>query len=310
MESCCALGGRDFGLSEAKSSGAPKALNRGALRSCEIEFIKVAGGSFQMGSVDADANPLDNEGPIREVWVDEFEIASTPVTNGQFAEFVAATGYVTEAEEIGWSFVFHLLVSDRSEVIGESQEASWWFGVEGANWRRPNGGDSNYSQLADHPVVHVSYKDAIAFCEWANASLPTEEQWEKAARGGLVSNRFPWGNDLLIEGKWQCNIFQGNFPHNDSAAGINVGTSPVKKFSPNGFGGYDFSGNVWEWTSTKFYCAEDTKRHRAEIYLVSRGGSYLCHESYCNRYRVGARNKIDANSVAGNVGFRVVGGYR
>ncbi len=264
-----------------------------------------------MGSEDFDANPLDSEGPIREVRVDEFLIAATPVTNSQFAEFVEATDYVTEAEGIGWSFVFQRLLADDAEIIGQSQGAGWWFGVEGASWRSPGGGSSSCLELADHPAVHISYQDAQAFCDWAGFALPTESQWEKAARGGLGSNRFPWGNDLLVEGNWQCNIFQGSFPDHNSAEDGYVGTSPVKSFAPNGFGGYDFAGNVWEWTATRFEAAAtNLLQDPSEIFMVTRGGSYLCHDSYCNRYRVGARNKTAATSVAGNIGFRVVGGSR
>ncbi len=310
MDSCCAGAPSNLELSRPGAQPKPQVSN-GSPSEFDVEFITISAGSFAMGSEDFDANPLDNEGPIREVWVDEFLIAATPVTNSQFAQFVGSTGYITEAEQIGWSFVFHLLVAEDAEVIGESQGAGWWLGVEGASWRSPGGGSSSHLKLADHPAVHISYQDAQAFCDWAGLALPTESQWEKAARGGLVSNRFPWGNDLLVEAKWQCNIFQGSFPgHNTTEDGF-LGTSPVKSFAPNGFGGYDFAGNVWEWTATRFEAgSSNLLQDPSEIFMVTRGGSYLCHDSYCNRYRVGARNKTAATSVAGNIGFRVVGGSR
>jgi len=310
MDSCCAGAPSNLELSRPGAQPKPQVSN-GSPSEFDVEFITISAGSFAMGSEDFDANPLDNEGPIREVWVDEFLIAATPVTNSQFAQFVGSTGYITEAEQIGWSFVFHLLLAEDAEVIGESQGAGWWLGVEGASWRSPSGGSSSYLELADHPAVHISHQDAQAFCDWVGMALPTEAQWEKAARGGLVSNRFPWGNDLLIEGKWQCNIFQGSFPAHNTTEDGHLGTSPVKSFAPNGFGGYDFAGNVWEWTATRFEAAAtNLLQDPSEVFMVTRGGSYLCHDSYCNRYRVGARNKTVATSVAGNIGFRVVGGSR
>jgi formylglycine-generating enzyme len=310
MDSCCAGAPSNLELSRPGARISPLAKG-GNGAGAKVEFMRVSAGSFAMGSADFDANPIDNEGPIREVWLESFEISTTPITNSQFAEFAAATGYVTEAEQIGWSFVFHLLVSASAEVIGRSEGAQWWHGVEGANWRCPTGGDSSHLEIADHPAVHISYRDAQAYCDWAGLSLPTEAQWEKAARGGLVSNRFPWGNDLLIDGNWQCNIFQGSFPERNSVEDGHLGTSPVKSFAPNGFGGYDFAGNVWEWTATRFESGvTNLLQDPSEIYMVTRGGSYLCHDSYCNRYRVGARNKTIASSVAGNIGFRVVGSSR
>lgn len=267
------------------------------------EFISIPAGQFLMGSNDPDANVLDSEGPIRSIELASFEISATPITNQQFSAFVAQTNFQTEAESLGWSFVFQLLVSDGSEVIGKSEGAQWWYAVSGANWRAPNGQGSSYKDVLDHPVVHVSYKDALAYCEWAGYKLPSEQQWEKAARGGLVSNRYPWGDSLLVKGKWQCNIFQGVFPESNSAEDGFTGTSPVKSFPANGYGGYDFAGNVWEWTSTNF----EAEGALPTVGLkVTRGGSYLCHDSYCNRYRVGARNRTDMNSSSGNIGFRVV----
>jgi formylglycine-generating enzyme len=298
MGSCCGTTPKDLKMASTGAQSLPIQASSQAL-----EFISVPGGQFLMGSNDPDANVLDSEGPIRSIDLAGFEISSTPVTNQQFAFFVSQTNFQTEAESLGWSFVFHLLVSEGSEVIGKSQGSEWWYAVTGANWRAPKGPGSSYTEALDHPVVHVSHNDALAYCEWANYQLPSEQQWEKAARGGLVSNRYPWGNSLLVEGQWQCNIFQGVFPESNSADDGFTGTSPVKSFPANGYGGYDFAGNVWEWTKTNF----EAEGVIPTVGLkVTRGGSYLCHDSYCNRYRVGARNRTDINSSSGNIGFRVV----
>ncbi|MEY3972198.1 MAG: hypothetical protein RLY84_591 [Actinomycetota bacterium] len=294
MESCCAGSPKGLQIGLAKPSHSP--IQGSGSR---LEFISIPAGSFQMGSADPDGNPLDFEGPIREIDLPEFEISPTPITNAQFAQFVSETHYLTEAEQLGWSFVFHLLTDPDSEVIGSSETAPWWLGVKAASWRSASGGSSSFEKLLEHPVVHISYQDALAFCNWAGVDLPTEAQWEKAARGGLTSKRYPWGDELLADGKWQCNIFQGQFPSDNSAEDGFVGTSPVKTYAPNNFGGYDFSGNVWEWT-----CSDFSEGNAGE--KVTRGGSYVCHDSYCNRYRVGARNRTVIDSLAGNIGFRVV----
>lgn len=303
MNSCCAGSTQNV---EFLAKPLVSVMTPRVSAAAELEFVSVPAGSFFMGSNDPDANPLDSEGPVSEVEVHGFEISSTPVTNSQFAVFANATGYLTEAEKAGWSFVFHLLVPKTAEVLGISDFAYWWQGVAGANWRNPAGGAETYLDLNDHPAVHISYADALAYCEWGNFFLPSETQWEKAARGGLKSKRFPWGNELLVDNRWQCNIFQGQFPSENSAEDGFLGTSPVKSFSANGYGGYDFSGNVWEWTASNFSAAGiGSEENRAK---VTRGGSYLCHDSYCNRYRVGARNQTPQDSIAGNIGFRVARG--
>lgn len=300
MDSCCA--GSPGNLRIGPVGTAPLTISAST---AELDFISIPAGEFLMGGNDPDANPLDQEGPIRSVNLPEFEISSTPITNQQFAAFVAETNYQTEAEQLGWSFVFQLLVPEGVEVIGVSDSAPWWLGVSGANWRASQGPGSSFEDLLTHPVVHISYQDALAYCEWSKTDLPSEAQWEKAARGGLTSNRYPWGNSLLVDGKWQCNIFQGEFPNLNTTEDGFLGTSPVRTFAPNGFGGYDFSGNVWEWTKTDFVSGG---LELASSQKVTRGGSYLCHDSYCNRYRVGARNRTPVDAVAGNIGFRVVRG--
>ncbi|NKI20272.1 formylglycine-generating enzyme family protein [Paenibacillus dendritiformis] len=276
-------------------------------------FILLEGGTFAMGSEDAEAFPADGEGPIREVTVGPFRIAPYAVTNEEFARFVAATGYITEAERFGWSYVFHLLAPDLEEdhIIGRPQGTLWWLGVRQACWHRPEGPGSSVAERMDHPVIHVSWHDAQAYCEWAGTRLPTESEWEFAARGGLERRRYPWGDLLKPDGKHRCNIWQGKFPVKNNASDGYIGTAPVDAFEPNGYGLYNVAGNVWEWCADWFTANPDERGPAVQprgpqtgTERVMKGGSYLCHKSYCNRYRVGARNKNTPDSSTGNLGFR------
>lgn len=280
-------------------------------------MVRIDGGEFQMGGDDPDAIPDDGEGPVRTVRLSSYLISATPVTNRQFATFVKATGYETDAERFGWSFVFSSFVnhSRRRHVLDATvPQAPWWLAVAGATWRSPEGPGSSVTARQQHPVVHVSRRDARAYAVWAGKRLPTEAEWECAARGGLDRARYPWGDELTPRGRWRCNIWQGHFPTSNTAEDGHLGTAPVKSFAPNGFGLYDMAGNVWEW------CADwwSTTWHRdqrpdsridplgpttGESYVI-RGGSYLCHESYCNRYRVAARSHNTPDSSTGNTGFR------
>ncbi len=259
-----------------------------------------------MGSEDADIQPFDGEWPITEERVTSFLIDPRAVTNASFATFIKATGYVTDAERFGWSFVFAGLVPGEVPVRGKSTTAPWWLAVEGASWRSPEGPGSSIASRQNHPVVHVSWRDAMSYCQWAGARLPTEVEWEYAARGGLARKRFPWGDDLTPQGKYRCNIWQGQFPdHNTMNDGF-FGTAPVDSFGANGFGLYNMAGNVWEWCNDNW----SVPRHTEPLAVggaskVVRGGSYLCHESYCNRYRVAARTSNTPESSAGNTGFRI-----
>ena len=274
------------------------------------EWANVPAGDYLLGTHDPDANPGDGEGPPRMVRLGEFAIAATTVTNGEFAEFVAATKYRTEAEQLGWSFVFHDLVSPKmaARVRRRSAEVPWWHMVEGACWRWPGGRGSHIAGKEDHPVVHVSWNDAIAYCAWSGTRLPTEAEWEASARGGLIGARFPWGDDLLSGGNHMCNIWQGDFPNHDDAEDGFHGTCPVRSFPPNGFGLYEVAGNVWEWTSdwwtTGLPDSLGADSH-GKAAKVMRGGSFLCHESYCNRYRVAGRTSNTPDSASSNIGFRV-----
>jgi formylglycine-generating enzyme required for sulfatase activity len=277
------------------------------------EFVPLAGGVFVMGTDGRYGYPQDGEGPAHEVCLTPFSISRHTVTNAQFAAFVEATGFRTEAQSYGWSFVFAgFLPADyppTRAVVG----AQWWRQVEGADWAHPEGPSSAVDGRADHPVVHVSWNDARAFCEWASARLPTEAEWEYAARGGRVQARFPWGDELEPDGEHRMNVFQGGFPAENTVADGYAGTAPVQAFAPNGYGLHQVTGNVWEWTADWFdpgyYTGSpryDPQGPPAGMGRVMRGGSYLCHASYCNRYRVDSRSSNSPDSSTGNLGFRVV----
>ncbi|MFB7513375.1 formylglycine-generating enzyme family protein [Streptomyces sp. NPDC056144] len=261
-------------------------------------MVELPGGTFLMGDAFGEGYPADAEGPVREVTVAPFAIDATAVTNARYAEFVEATGYRTDAERFGSSFVFHLLLHPAAEahVLGRVQAAPWWLGVEGAAWHAPEGPGSGVEDRADHPAVHISHGDALAYCAWAGARLPTEAEWEYAARGGLDGARYPWGDELTPGGQEKCNTWIGTFPHHSERPGGRIGTVPVTAYEPNGHGLYNTSGNVWEWCADAWDA--DAREH------VIRGGSYLCHASYCNRYRVAARSHNTPDSSTGHGGFR------
>ena len=259
-----------------------------------------------MGSADADVNVGDAEGPIRTVRVAPFAISPCAVTNGEFAQFVAETGYVTEAEDYRWSYVFYAFVAEDLRATSPSPPGTpWWLAVAGAYWDAPAGPGTSSRGLEDHPVVHVSWRDAEAFAAWAGGRLPSEAEWEYAARGGLSGKRFPWGDDLRApDGAHRCNIFQGTFPTLNTGDDGFRGTAPVTAFEPNGYGLYNVAGNVWEMCADPWTSHEE-RAPRAGDWRVMRGGSYLCHHSYCNRYRVAARTANTADSSTGNQGFRL-----
>lgn len=242
-----------------------------------------------------------------------FWIDVTTVTNDGFHEFAAQTGYVTEAEQWGWSFVFAGFLPDDFPPTRSVADAPWWRQVEGSDWRHPEGPHSNLDDRLDHPVVHVSWNDALAYCRWAGKRLPTESEWEYAARGGLTQKRFPWGDELEPDGEHRMNVWQGTFPGENAGLDGYSGTAPAGSYLPNGYGLHGMTGNVWEWCQDWF----DTDAYQASAaadpsgpdqgtHRVMRGGSYLCHDSYCYRYRVAARSANTPDSSAGNVGFRCV----
>ncbi|WP_443075334.1 formylglycine-generating enzyme family protein [Streptomyces sp. NBC_01483] len=257
-----------------------------------------------MGDAFGEGYPEDGEGPVRTVRVEPFRIDATAVTNARFADFVRATGHVTEAERYGSSFVFHLLhPRAREAVFGAVAAAPWWLGVEGARWNAPEGPGSDLEERPDHPVVHVSHHDALAYCAWAGARLPTEAEWEYAARGGSAGRRYPWGDEIAPAGHERMNTWQGDFPRVSTRPGGRTGTVPVDSYDPNGFGLYNTSDNVWEWCADAFTVPSETSAGDPGQRVI-RGGSYLCHASYCNRYRVAARSKNTPDSSTGHGGFR------
>lgn len=261
-------------------------------------MVELPGGPCLMGSTDM-TFPADVEGPVREVLVPPFRIDVHAVTNADFAGFVADTGYQTEAERFGWSFVFFkFLAADHPPTRGVAA-APWWREVYGATWHSPEGRGSDVAERGDHPVVHVSWSDAVAYADWVGKRLPTEAEWEYAARGGLEQRVLPWGDELLPDGEHRCNVWQGAFPTHDTGEDGFRGTCPVGEYRPNGFGLYNMAGNAWEW------CA-DWWGGEPGVAKVMKGGSYLCHASYCNRYRVAARTHSSPDSSTGHTGFRLV----
>jgi sulfatase modifying factor 1 len=275
------------------------------------DMVQLDGGRFLMGSEDADCIPADGEGPVREVRLDPFYLDRHTITNQQFTEFVSATGYTTEAERFGWSFVFQGHLKERLAAMVHPPKLRWWFKIDGADWRHPEGPDSSLAGRENYPVVQVSWNDAAEYAKWARKRLPTEAEWEYAARGGLEQKRFPWGDELTPEGRHLCNIWQGDFPEVDLAEDGYSGPAPVDAFPPNGYGLQVITGNTWEWCADWFspdYHLMATRENpigpAGGSTRAMRGGSYLCHASYCNRYRVAARTQNTPDSATTNIGFR------
>ena len=274
-------------------------------------MARLPGGLFRMGTEDPAGFRSDGEGPVREVELSPFLVDRYAVSNDDFAAFVDATGYVTEAERYGWSYVFvGFLPGALRRTSPRPDVTPWWAAVRGAEWRRPEGPGSDLDGRGDHPVVHVSWDDAASYAAWAGKRLPTEAEWEYAARGGLDQRRYPWGDELTPGGQHVANIWQGRFPIKNTAEDGYAGTAPVHAFPPNDFGLHQMAGNVWQW------CADwwGTDHPAGPVHdpagpptgpgKVMRGGSYLCHDSYCNRYRVAARTSNELGGAGGNTGFR------
>lgn len=302
----------------------------------------VPGGEFSMGGVnpvgmnDGGHENMNDARPVHRVYVDPFYMDETEVTNAQFAAFVKATGYVTLAEKkptreefpdapeenlIAGSVVF----TPPSSKVKLNNLYQWWAYVHGANWRHPQGPNSTIAGKDNYPVVHIAWEDADAYAKWAGKRLPTEAEWEFAARGGLPGELYPWGNQFKPNDKWMANIFQGSFPDADAGSDGFKGTAPVKQFDPNGYGLYDMAGNTWEWCSDWYrpdYYGElqaggvaRNPKGPASSYdpqepgtkkRVQRGGSFLCTDQYCTRYMVGTRGKGEWRSGADHIGFRCV----
>jgi len=309
-KSCCAPSS-----DRALTSGDESAIASGPNAGSKEGMVRLEGGNFLMGAKGPEIWVADGEGPVREINIDSFWIDRTTVTNDDFAAFVEATGYVTEAETYGWSFVFHNQIpkGHRKHVqLVNVEGTSWWARLDKADWRKPGGPGTNIKKLGDYPVVHVSWNDAQAYAQWMGKRLPTEAEWEFAARGGLEQKIYPWGDELLPEGKHRCNIWQGNFPHEDTAEDGYAGTAPAKSFRANDFGLYHCVGNVWEWTADWFspgwHLKGDRKNPKGPdsgTARVIRGGSFLCHDSYCNRYRNSARTHNTPDSSTCHTGIRL-----
>lgn len=304
-------------------------------RPTERDSAWIPGGVFRMGS---DVH-YPEEAPAHDVEVTGFYMDRYTVTNGQYDQFVRATGYVTLAERPAnpddYPDALPELLEPSSLVFQSSGHGvdmhdpySWWRYVPGADWRHPRGPNSSYEDLEDHPVVHIAYEDALAYARWAGKELPSEAEWEFAARGGIVGAEFVWGNSLKPDGKWMANTWQGEFPRHNSLEDGFEWTSPVGSFAPNGYGLYDMAGNVWEWTIGWYQPHSDVRRSccvvddprggRPETSYdprtpsvriprkVIKGGSYLCAPNYCRRYRPAARMAQPIDTSTCHVGFRCI----
>lgn len=311
---CCAMGRtRHVKAGSADSCAALRQIVPSAT-SIPLLWSPSIGGCFTMGSNDR-RFPEDGEGPVRSVTVSTFAMACHAVSNLQFGDFVRATGFMTDAERYGWSFVFAGFLSEENKrAIGSRvSETPWWVPAPHTYWAQPEGPPSTILDRLDHPVVHVSWNDAKAYCRWSGTRLPTEAEWEMAARGGLEEAIYPWGDGLMPRGEHRCNIWQGNFPDRNTAEDGYAGTAPVHAFKANGYGLHNVAGNVWEWCEDHFSpdyhrvtAARDPLRREPSANRSLRGGSFLCHESYCNRYRVAARSSNTPDTSTSNIGFRVV----
>lgn len=295
-------------------------------------MILLPGGSYVMGCSSPDS---PDTRPLHLVEVDSFYLDAHEVTNAQYAAFVSATGYITVAERPLSAEEFPSLTEAQRAPgsivflpsLGRSRANSdFWFDfIAGACWRHPQGPGSDLKGLENHPVVHIAYEDALAYCSWAGRRLPTEAEWEYAARAGLQEGLWYWGDSLQLQGRWMANTFQGEFPEKDSGEDGFAGTAPVGSFPPSAWGLYDMSGNVWEWCADfydpYYYRVSSTRNPPGPaasfdpeepglIKRVLRGGSFLCSPSYCRRYMAGYRNKAEINSSAQHTGFRCAASLR
>ncbi|EFN76774.1 sulfatase-modifying factor 1 isoform X1 [Harpegnathos saltator] len=275
------------------------------------KMVEIIAGTYFVGT----NNPIfvvDGEGPKREVLLDSFYIDKYEVSNEEFAAFVSSTGYTTEAERFGDSFVFEGLLSQNTKntIKQAVAEAPWWLPVKKATWQHPEGPDSNITSRMDHPVVHVSWNDATAYCSWLGKRLPTEAEWEAACRGNISDRHYPWGNKIMPKDQHKVNIWQGEFPLRNTMEDGYKSTSPVTTFPQNKYGLHNIVGNVWEWTSDWWMTNHSHDQQSnptgppSGTNKVKKGGSYLCHKNYCHRYRCAARSQNTPDTSAGNLGFR------
>ncbi|MEH6522980.1 formylglycine-generating enzyme family protein [Sulfitobacter sp.] len=280
------------------------------LPNLSFNVIRLNGGKGVVGT-DRPEIQTDGESPARKVTLKPFGISDTTITNNDFARFIAKTGYITDAEQLNWSYVFRGLLDNSHGT--KHPNLPWWNAVEGAKWDAPLGPGSDVIGLEDHPVIHVSFWDARAFAKWAGGRLPSEAEWEHAGQGGSSTARYPWGDDEPSDDNANhCNIWQGIFPSNNTLADEFYGTAPARSFPPNAYGLYNLSGNVWEWCDEPFRIRSltkvakqrniEAKKHNERIL---KGGSFLCHTSTCWRYRIAARSGREPDNSTSNCGFRV-----
>lgn len=308
-------------------------------------MVWIPGGEFSMGSNVEDESLCSIKGvtkdaaPVHRVYVDGYYMDQTEVTNEEYEKFVKATGYITVAEQKPTKEEFptaseedlitgSVIFTPTSSAVNLNNFLQWWSYVSGTDWKHPLGPESSIKGKEKYPVVHITYEDAAAYAKWAGKRLPTEAEWEFAARGGKTGNLYAWGNTLKPNGKFQANIYQGHFPIKDGDTGEDgfKGIAPTAQYAPNGYGLYDMAGNVWEWTSdwysVDYYktlsesgttarnpqgpTAYNDPNDPTQIKRVHRGGSFLCTDQYCTRYMVGTRGKGEVRSAANHLGFRCV----
>lgn len=301
---CCGVPSRG---TDGRTPAAPP--GRPACETAPPPRVPIPSGVGQIGT-HRPVIPVDGEGVVRRVRLTRFEMDAHAVSVARFAAFAADTGHVTEAETIGWSFVFEGSLPPRLRVDAPAvAEAPWWRAIDGACWHRP-AGEAAVAVPLDHPAVHISWNDAAAFAVWAGGRLPTESEWEHAARGGQTDPRYPWGEAEPDDDRFQpCNIWQGKFPQTNLALDGYAGTAPVECFAPNAFGLFNMVGNVWEWCADPFRIRSLRRGARERSNLgkrIMKGGSYLCHRSYCHRYRIAARSGNEPTGASGHLGFRLV----
>ena len=277
-----------------------------SMSNCRDGMIAIPAGDYQVGS----DRFYPEEAPIRQVSIDSFQIDHAPVTNAEFLQFVEATGYQTVSERPPDPTLYPDLPPEEQipesvvflpppPTVDRSEPLSWWALIAGADWRHPQGPDTNLDGLMQHPVVHVAFEDALAYAVWAGKRLPMADEWEVAARGGLVDQDYAWGSDKTPDGRWLANVWQGPFPWDNQETDGWFWTSPVGSFPANGYGLVDVCGNVWEWTSTPYAVPEGEQERR-----VIKGGSFLCADNYCHRFRPSALMGQTLDTATCHMGFR------
>ena len=277
-----------------------------SMSDCRDGMISIPAGDYQVGS----DRFYPEEAPIRQVSIASFEIDQAPVTNAEFQQFVDATGYRTVSERPPDPTLYPGLPPEEQipesvvflpppPTVDRSEPLSWWALIAGADWRHPQGPDTNLDGLMQHPVVHVAFEDALAYADWVGKRLPTADEWEVAARGGLVDQDYAWGSEKTPDGRWLANVWQGPFPWENKETDGWFWTSPVGSFPANGYGLVDVCGNVWEWTSTPYAVPEGEQERR-----VIKGGSFLCADNYCHRFRPSALMGQTLDTATCHMGFR------